>query len=80
MRFNLVSNGNYFLQTLNPFWNEEFIFRVIPSSHELLIEVFDENRLTRDDFLGKVELTLTNIPVEDSEIAPTRYILQQRRY
>lgn len=68
-------------QTLNPFWNEEFTFRVIPSSHQLLIEVFDENRLTRDDFLGKVEISLLDIPTEtDVEIIPAkRYTLQQRR-
>lgn len=67
---------------MNPNWNEEFIFRVLPSSHQLLIEVFDENRLTRDDFLGKVELSLNNIPTETEEfvVQPKRYVLQQRRY
>ncbi|KAJ6219768.1 hypothetical protein RDWZM_005580 [Blomia tropicalis] len=67
-------------KTLNPCWNEEFIFRVIPSSQRILIEVFDENRLTRDDFLGKVELGLNNIPNEtdSNNLTPTRYILQQR--
>ena len=25
-----------------------------PADHSLVMEVFDENRLTRDDFLGKV--------------------------
>nr|XP_028604257.1 E3 ubiquitin-protein ligase NEDD4-like isoform X1 [Podarcis muralis]XP_028604258.1 E3 ubiquitin-protein ligase NEDD4-like isoform X2 [Podarcis muralis] len=32
-------------KTLNPKWNEEFYFRVDPSNHRLLFEVFDENRL-----------------------------------
>ncbi|XP_060028317.1 E3 ubiquitin-protein ligase Nedd-4-like [Erinaceus europaeus] len=32
-------------KTLNPKWNEEFYFRVNPSNHRLLFEVFDENRL-----------------------------------
>ncbi|XP_017955006.2 E3 ubiquitin-protein ligase Nedd-4 isoform X2 [Drosophila navojoa] len=51
-------------KTLNPSWNEEFIFRVKPSEHKLVFQVFDENRLTRDDFLGMVELTLVNLPTE----------------
>ncbi|GFS63629.1 e3 ubiquitin-protein ligase NEDD4 [Trichonephila clavipes] len=49
--------------TLNPVWDEEFVFEVRPSQ-TLKIEVFDENRLTRDDFLGLVELPLRNIPTE----------------
>ncbi|XP_008299630.1 multiple C2 and transmembrane domain-containing protein 1-like [Stegastes partitus] len=32
-------------KTLDPKWNEEFFFRVDPSKHRLLLEVFDENRL-----------------------------------
>lgn len=35
-----------------------------PNSHRLLLEVFDENRLTRDDFLGKVDLDLKHLPHE----------------
>jgi len=31
-------------RTLNPKWEEEFIFRVKPSQHKLVLEVFDENR------------------------------------
>ncbi|CAN0207468.1 unnamed protein product [Rangifer tarandus platyrhynchus] len=38
-------------KTLNPKWNEEFYFRVNPSNHRLLFEVFDENRL----LLGPVD-------------------------
>ena len=30
-------------------WNEEFVFRVKPHEHKLVLEVFDENRLTRCD-------------------------------
>lgn len=47
-------------RTLNPVWREEMIFRVLPEKHKLIFEVFDENRLTRDDFLGMVELPITN--------------------
>ena len=48
-------------RTLNPKWDEEFIFRVLPDKHRLVFEVFDENRLTRDDFLGMIELPLATI-------------------
>ena len=67
-------------RTLNPKWDEEFIFRIIPNQHKLVFEVFDENRLTRDDFLGMVELTLNNCPVESvgRNIPHKYYILRPR--
>ncbi|XP_028298975.1 E3 ubiquitin-protein ligase NEDD4-like isoform X2 [Gouania willdenowi] len=52
-------------KTLHPKWNEEFFFRVDPRKHRLLLEVFDENRLTRDDFLGQVDVPLNQIPTEN---------------
>ncbi|AWP01621.1 putative E3 ubiquitin-protein ligase NEDD4 [Scophthalmus maximus] len=52
-------------KTLDPKWNEEFFFRVHPIKHRLLLEVFDENRLTRDDFLGQVDVPLNQIPTEN---------------
>ncbi|XP_052845306.1 E3 ubiquitin-protein ligase Nedd-4 isoform X6 [Drosophila gunungcola] len=68
-------------KTLNPAWNEEFIFRVKPSEHKLVFQVFDENRLTRDDFLGMVELTLVNLPTEQEgrTIGEQSYTLRPRR-
>ncbi|XP_037944287.1 E3 ubiquitin-protein ligase Nedd-4-like, partial [Teleopsis dalmanni] len=68
-------------KTLNPTWNEEFVFRVKPSEHKLVFQVFDENRLTRDDFLGMVELTLVNLPTEQEgrTIGPQSYALRPRR-
>uniref|UniRef100_A0A8W7PW52 E3 ubiquitin-protein ligase n=1 Tax=Anopheles coluzzii TaxID=1518534 RepID=A0A8W7PW52_ANOCL len=48
-------------RTLHPKWNEEFILRVNPAEHKLVLQVFDENRLTRDDFLGMVELARSNV-------------------
>lgn len=53
-------------KTLNPTWNEEFVFHVKPSDHKLVLQVFDENRLTRDDFLGMVELNIQNLPREST--------------
>lgn len=57
-------------------------FQVKPADHKLVLQVFDENRLTRDDFLGMVELVLTNLPKEsEGRTIPTKqYILRPRRY
>ena len=42
--------------TLNPFWEEQFLLSFDPSVKTVLLEVWDENRLTPDDFLGQVGL------------------------
>ncbi|KAL1513119.1 hypothetical protein ABEB36_002580 [Hypothenemus hampei] len=67
-------------KTLNPEWNEEFMFKVKPNEHKLVLQVFDENRLTRDDFLGMVELSLVNLPKEQEGriIPPVKYLLRPR--
>ncbi|XP_064112811.1 LOW QUALITY PROTEIN: E3 ubiquitin-protein ligase Nedd-4-like [Macrobrachium nipponense] len=67
-------------KTLNPRWDEEFIFRVKPSDHKLVLEVFDENRLTRDDFLGLVQVPLINLPreVEGRQPPHKHYRLEPR--
>ncbi|XP_036390737.1 E3 ubiquitin-protein ligase NEDD4a isoform X1 [Megalops cyprinoides] len=52
-------------KSLDPKWNEEFYFKVHPRKNRLLLEVFDENRLTRDDFLGQVDIPLQHIPTEN---------------
>jgi E3 ubiquitin-protein ligase NEDD4 len=62
-------------RTLNPTWNEEFLVRVQPEIHHLVFEVYDENRLTRDDFLGFVRLPLHNINSEKPH-----KIINQRNY
>ncbi|XP_065086079.1 E3 ubiquitin-protein ligase Nedd-4-like isoform X4 [Ochlerotatus camptorhynchus] len=68
-------------KTLNPKWNEEFIFRVKPNEHKLVFQVFDENRLTRDDFLGMVELSLSQLPKETEgvQVPIKSYPLRPRR-
>lgn len=67
-------------RTLNPTWNEEFIVRVRPDKQHLVFEVYDENRLTRDDFLGFVELPLHNISHERPHkiISQRNYILRPK--
>lgn len=68
-------------RTLNPRWEEEFLFRVKPAEHKLVLEVFDENRLTRDDFLGRVDLERLGSLQREAEgrtIQNKSYILQPR--
>ncbi|XP_059046412.1 E3 ubiquitin-protein ligase Nedd-4 [Achroia grisella] len=69
-------------KTLNPKWNQEFVFKVNPQEHKLVIQVFDENRLTRDDFLGMVEVPLAGVPTESAanvRPSPLKYPLRPRR-
>nr|CAD7259760.1 unnamed protein product [Timema shepardi] len=60
---------------------EDGEIEVKPAEHKLVLQVFDENRLTRDDFLGMVELTLLNLPKEqEGRLIPAKqYILRPRR-
>lgn len=68
------------LQTLNPSWEEEFIFRVQQTQHKLVLQVFDENRLTRDDFLGMIEIPLPSLPKEaDNHVIPPKKLNLQPR-
>ncbi|XP_063305153.1 E3 ubiquitin-protein ligase NEDD4 isoform X5 [Pelobates fuscus] len=55
-------------KSLHPKWNEEILFRVDPQKHRILFEVFDENRLTRDDFLGHVDIPLYHLPTENPRL------------
>ncbi|RUS75867.1 hypothetical protein EGW08_016388, partial [Elysia chlorotica] len=69
-------------KSLNPKWYEEFIFRVNPERNNLLFEVFDSNRVTRDDFLGMVDFTLnmTTISKERAgrDISCRNFVLRPR--
>jgi len=48
-------------KTLQPVWNTHCLFRVDTSNHRMVFKIFDENRLTRDDFLGEATATLRNL-------------------
>lgn len=54
-------------KTLNPQWDETFYFRVRTSQCRLVLDVFDENRVTRDDFLGRIILPVANIPFDNDQ-------------
>ena len=47
-------------RTLNPVWDEEFVFRVKPAEHKLVLKIFNEDKW-EDDFrsfrtLGRSQL------------------------
>jgi len=64
---NMVGRTATQKKTVNPEWNESFEIEVDPQKHEIILDVFDENRLTRDDFLGRVTIHLYNQTVEYGE-------------
>ncbi|XP_004293413.1 PREDICTED: C2 and GRAM domain-containing protein At1g03370 [Fragaria vesca subsp. vesca] len=48
-------------KTLNPYWGEEFAFRVDDLSDELLISVLDEDKYFNDDFVGCVKFPVSQV-------------------
>lgn len=56
-------------KTLNPHFDEEFVFRVKPGSCTIFFEVYNSNKLKDDDFLGQTEIpVLVSIPVEKPDV------------
>ncbi|XP_064390483.1 E3 ubiquitin-protein ligase NEDD4-like [Halichondria panicea] len=56
-------------KTLNPEWNERFVFGNINMELDsLMFEVFDNNRLTRDNFLGKLHFKLQHLPIDMKKV------------
>ncbi|CAF0831399.1 unnamed protein product [Brachionus calyciflorus] len=47
----------------NPVYNIDFIFNVIPNEHKLIFDIINENRITRNDCVGRV-----TIPLDGSRI------------
>ncbi|XP_050371585.1 C2 and GRAM domain-containing protein At1g03370 [Argentina anserina] len=48
-------------KTLNPYWGEEFAFRVDDLNDELLISVLDEDKYFNDDFVGCVKFPVSKV-------------------
>eukprot|EP01028_Stygiella_incarcerata_P013710 TRINITY_DN833_c0_g1_i2.p1 TRINITY_DN833_c0_g1~~TRINITY_DN833_c0_g1_i2.p1 ORF type:complete len:2153 (+),score=610.32 TRINITY_DN833_c0_g1_i2:69-6527(+) len=46
-----------FSHSLNPKWTEEFVLNVVDPNSTILIEVFDHDDLSEDDFMGQILLT-----------------------
>ena len=52
-------------KNLNPYWDEEFSFRVGDLSEELTVSVLDEDKYI-DDFLGQVKIPLSKVMDADN--------------
>jgi hypothetical protein len=48
-------------QDLNPVWREMFEFQITSRSEKLLMEVFDQDMIGSDDFMGRVTLDLAEL-------------------
>ncbi|KAM1005375.1 hypothetical protein ACFX13_005497 [Malus domestica] len=48
-------------KTLNPYWGEEFTFRVDDLNDELVISVLDEDKYFNDDFVGSVRIPVSQV-------------------
>ncbi|KAM5588959.1 C2 and GRAM domain-containing protein [Rosa sericea] len=48
-------------KTLNPYWGEEFTFRVDDLNDELLISCLDEDKYFNDDFVGCVKFPVSQV-------------------
>ena len=62
-------------KTLDPVWDEHFTLKFDPVEEFVVLDVFDENRITRDDFLGRVILTYAN---QFNIESPARFSLKKR--
>lgn len=50
-------------KSLSPKWNEEFVLRLSGDSKEISFELFDKDRIGKDDFLGCATVLLASLPV-----------------
>ena len=54
---NLVGKTAVIKNNLNPIWLEHFTVKLDPDINVIVLELWDENRLTKDDFLGRAILS-----------------------
>jgi len=43
---------------LDPIWNEDFVFESVSEAAGLKVELFDKDRITKDDYMGEVHIPL----------------------
>lgn len=55
-------------KTRDPIWNEEFIFRVARTDCLLTVEVYDARRVTRDSYLGMVQIDLAHVRIPHEQV------------
>ncbi|XP_057537720.1 C2 and GRAM domain-containing protein At1g03370-like isoform X1 [Amaranthus tricolor] len=64
---------------LNPYWGDEFCFRVDDLSDELVISVLDEDKYFNDDFVGLVKIPVSKVfDAPDKSLGTCWYPLQPK--
>ena len=58
---NIIGRTDTEKKTLNPSWDQTFETEVDQFKEVIVFEVFDENRITRDDFLGRASIQLASL-------------------
>mmetsp|Transcript_2180 Transcript_2180/g.3842 ORF Transcript_2180/g.3842 Transcript_2180/m.3842 type:complete len:160 (-) Transcript_2180:1257-1736(-) len=67
--------------TLSPVWNHLYTFVLcgsISNSEKLLFEVYDKDRFTKDDFMGKIEIPL--IDIVNNCVTGNTHMLESREF
>ncbi|KAG0459432.1 hypothetical protein HPP92_022560 [Vanilla planifolia] len=66
-------------RSLNPWWDEEFSFRVGDLRDELVVSVLDEDKFFSDDSLGQIKLPLSKVfDAENLSLGAAWYHLQPK--
>ena len=64
---------------LNPYWGDEFRFRVDDLSDELVISVLDEDKYFNDDFVGMLKFPVSRVfDAPDKSLGTAWYSLQPK--
>ncbi|KAL9236557.1 hypothetical protein vseg_011211 [Gypsophila vaccaria] len=58
---------------LNPYWGDQFDFRVDDLSEELLVTVLDEDKYFNDDFVGQLKLSISRVFDSPHKSLPTAW-------
>lgn len=66
-------------KSLNPKWNEKFVFKVENLQDDLVLTLWDEDRFV-DDFLGQLKVPVQSILEADKQKVPTSWHTLQKRY
>ncbi|KAJ4977038.1 hypothetical protein NE237_002144 [Protea cynaroides] len=66
-------------KNLNPFWGEEFSFRVEELNGELVVSVLDEDKYFNDDFVGQLKVPIAKVfDAENQSLGTAWYSLQPK--
>ncbi|XP_042521034.1 C2 and GRAM domain-containing protein At1g03370 [Macadamia integrifolia] len=66
-------------KNLNPYWGEEFSFRVEDLKEELIVSVLDEDKYLKDDFVGQLKVPVAKVfDAENKSLGPAWYSIQPK--